>query len=101
MKMENGKVWIGLATVSALSSDNDLNGAKGASFNVLHFANNKDEFKEKVTNQLFEYGYSLEELEDISLFNFDLSYQDNLNKLATITKESHRLQWGTFYTFDE
>ena len=96
-------VWIGLATVIPFEGNNDLGNAKGAAVNVLHWAKNENDFREKVALQLSEYEYSLEELEDVELFDFSNSekYNDDLDEKAEIVKKMKSLQWGTFYTFDQ
>lgn len=96
-------VWIGLATVVPFEGNNDLGNAKGAAVNVLHWAKNENDFREKVSLQLSEYEYSLEELEDVELFDFSNSkkYNDDLDEKAIIVKKMKSLQWGTFYTFDQ
>lgn len=100
LKMDN-KVWIGLATIIPLEDNNDLGSAKGASVNILHLAFNEKDFANKVKNQLVEYGYELQELEDVEPFNSSIKYGDNLNDLADIVINTKTLQWGTFYTFDK
>ncbi|MGD9556889.1 MAG: hypothetical protein AB7V25_07725 [Mangrovibacterium sp.] len=104
MNIQNkNSVWIGLATVIPLEGNNDLGNAKGAAVNVLHWAKNENDFREKVALQLSEYEYSLEELEDVELFDFTNSekYNDDLDEKAVIVKKMKSLQWGTFYTFDQ
>ena len=95
------KVWICLATVIPLANNEDLGEAKGACVNVLDLANSESEFREKVNVLLLKYGYEVEELEDVELFQFNLSYKDNLNELAHNVLKIESMQWGTFYTFDE
>ena len=41
------------------------------------------------------------ELEDIELFNFNKNDDDDLNNLAIKVRNEKRLQWGTFYSFDD
>jgi hypothetical protein len=94
-------VWIGLATVIPIRGNKDLGDAKGAAVNVLQWAKDESDFREKVTTQLSEYDYFLEELEDVEVFDFDNAekYKDDLKDKAIIVKNMKTLQWGTFYTF--
>ncbi|EGK02192.1 hypothetical protein [Dysgonomonas gadei] len=100
MNIQNKKLWLALATVAPFIDNNDLNGAKGAVFNVLFVAKTKKEFKEKVRFKLLEFGYVLENLEDIEPFDFKKTYGDNLNNLAEIALQTENIQWGTFYIYD-
>lgn len=100
LEMEN-KVWIGLATILPLKGNDELGSSKGASVNILHWACNKKDYEEKLKNQLVDYGYELQELEDVEPFDFTFKYGDNLNDLANIVVNTKTLQWGTFYTFDD
>lgn len=96
-------VWIGLATVIPREGNNDLGNAKSAAVNVLNWAKSEDDFKKRVTQQLFEYDYDLIELEDVEIFDFENreKYKDGLNEIAMLVANHKSLQWGTFYTFDE
>jgi len=96
----NKNLWIGLATVTPLADNKELGDAKGASVNVLLIAETEDKFNKTVKAKLFEYGYILEELEDVELFNFNHEYGDDLNIIAEQALRSGNLAWGTFYTFD-
>ncbi|MBN8678318.1 MAG: hypothetical protein J0M29_08840 [Chitinophagales bacterium] len=95
----NNDVWIGLATVRPADGNTELDEAKGAAVNVLYLATSREDFIDKVMKKLAEYGYILEELEDIELFDFNVDYKDNLQEVATIAVITKKLQWGTFYTF--
>lgn len=93
------KVWIGLATVKPIDGNVELGEVEGATFNVLYCAKNIKEYRDKVKEKLLEYGYYLEDLENIEIFNFDKDHKDNLNELARTAALTNSLQWGTFYTF--
>lgn len=101
-KTGNKEVWIGLATVEPLEGNFDLGESKGATVNVTYLASSDSEFLEGVNQKMMEYGYNLVELEDVELFDFDrlIDYGDNLFEIASETKSTGSLQWGTFYTYD-
>ena len=94
------RVWIGLVTVVPLPGNNDLSGYVGAVVNVMYYTNSQRSYKKEVALKLLEYGFKVENIEDIEEFDFNAEYQDNLKIKAMSLSNDNRLDWGTFYTFE-
>jgi hypothetical protein len=100
--MDNEKlVWIGLVSVTPQEGNRDLADSTGAVVNVLSLADSPEDFNKNVHEKMNEFGFDVDEIEDIKIFNFspNIKYKDNLRKLANEVKKDKALRWGTFYTY--
>ncbi len=97
----NKSVWIGMVSVIPHEGNNDLNGSIGATVNVLCWAAEPKEYERIVLEKLNEFGFYIEDIEDIKVFDFSskLKYKDNLRKIAQAVQKDGKLRWGTFYTY--
>jgi altronate dehydratase len=97
------EVWIGLAKVNA-KNKNVFKNANNAYVNVIGLANNKNNFRERVKEELLQLNLSLTRLEDVEIFNNRVqSYRVDkvLYKLADeLLKNGKWVKFSKFHTYE-
>ena len=96
------RVWIGLVSLIPMEGNKDLGGKTGAVVNVLCWANGIQEYELIIAEKLNEFGFQIEEIEEVEPFDFSKmsNYKDNLKEIAKAVKKDKSLRWGTFYTYN-
>lgn len=96
------KVFIGLAKIIPQSGNNDLEGKDYAIVNVICQAISEEDFESIVNTNINDYGYDLDKLDSIEVFNDNYSYfnGDNLIDLKNEAIETGEIKLGTLYTYN-